>query len=108
MQNGDDLFLGVSSPDEFDVSLSVSGIVLGSLYVDYPLFLPPPPSFYLPPPPMYTNTSVDASFPPGFEYPPGFLWPSEVNTFYPWYYIMYQGDPLPPLELLPCIPTEVQ
>jgi len=107
-QTGSDLFLGVSTPEEFGVSLSLSGTVLGSIYVNFPTPSPPSPVFPpLPPPPIYDNILVDGSFPPDFEYPPGFLWPSQVNTFYPWFYIMYSGDPLPPLEELPYIPTEI-
>lgn len=109
-QQGADLFLGVSSPEEFDVSLSLSGTVLGSIYVDFPAFSPPPPPFHpLPPPPFSLPPALtDPTFPPDFEYPPGFLWPSQVNTFYPWYYIMYGGNPLPPLEMLPSIPTVIK
>ena len=106
-QKGGDLFLGTETPTEFNLSLAVSGTVLGSIYVDFPPLLPPPPIFPpLPPPPMYSNTLVDGSFPPDFEYPPDFLWPSQVNTFYPWYYIMYGDTPLPPLEMLPYIPAQ--
>lgn len=104
-QHGADLFLGVRSPEEFDVSLSLSGTVLGSIYVNYPTLPPPPPFLLLPPPPVYDNIPVDGSFPPGFQYTPGFLWPSQIHTFYPWYYIMYGDEPLPPLELIPYIPT---
>jgi hypothetical protein len=106
-QKGGDLFLGVSFPEEFGLTLAVSGTVLGSIYVDFPPLLPPPPIFPpLPPPPLYSNILVDGSFPPDFEYPPGFLWPSQVNTFYPWYYIMYGDISLPPLEMLPYIPAQ--
>ena len=113
-QNGSDLFLGVTTPKEFSLTLAVSGIVLGSIYVDFPPLLPPPPismplpppPMHSPPPPMFNNVLVDGSFPPDFEYPPDFLWPSQVNTFYPWSYIMYGDTPLPPLELLPYIPAQ--
>jgi hypothetical protein len=105
-QKGCDLFLGVRTPKEFSLSLEVSGTVLGSIYVDFPLLLPPPPIFSSPPPPpIYSNVIVDGSFPPGFEYPPDFLWPSQVNTFYHWSYVMYGDTPLPPLEMLPYIPA---
>jgi hypothetical protein len=113
-ETGCDLFMGVESPAEFDLSLSLSGTVLGSIYVDYPILSPPPPPIlsppppFLPPPPGHENVLVDGTFPPGFTYPPGFLWPSQVHTFYQWYYIMYHGDPLPPLEMLPYIPTELK
>lgn len=118
-QEGADLFLGVDSPEEFDVSLSLSGTVLGSIYVDFPIPLPPPPPLHLPPspphhlpppppPPLLPPALIDPTFPPDFEYPPEFLWPSQVYTFYPWYYIMYGNDSLPPLEMLPCIPTTLK
>jgi hypothetical protein len=109
-QNGCELILGVRPPGEFNLALNVSGIVLGSIYVNYPDPLPPPPvNLPLPPPPFYLPpTLTDPTFPPDFEYPPEFLWPSQVHTFYPWYYIMYHGDPLPPLEMLPYIPTELR
>lgn len=106
-QNGTDLFLGALTPKEFSLTLAVSGVVLGSIYIDFPPLLPPPPIFPpLPPPPMYSNVLVDGTFPPDFEYPPGFLWPSQVYTFYPWSYIMYEETPLPPLEMLPYIPAQ--
>ena len=107
-QHGTDLFLGVDAPSEFDLLLSVTGTVIGSIYVDYPPLMPPPPIFPpLPPPPIYETILVDGSFPPGFEYPPGFLWPSQVHTFYPWYYILYEYHKLPILAELPYIPTEL-
>jgi hypothetical protein len=106
-QNGSELFLGVRPPEEFDTPLSLSGVVFGSIYVDFPS-LPPPPVFPpLPPPLIYNNTLVDQSFPTDFEYPLGFLWPSQVYTFYSWYYILYGGSELPPLEELPYISTQL-
>jgi hypothetical protein len=108
-QHGADLFLGVGAPGEFHLTLELSGTVLGSIYIDFPDLSPspPPPPLLPPPPPLYGNILVDGSFPPGFEYPPGFLWPSQVHTFYPWYYIMYNGEELPPLEMIPYIPTQL-
>jgi hypothetical protein len=116
-QNPCELIAGVRPPKEFGLSLELSGVALGSIYVSFPEpapLLPPPPMSLLPPPPQLLPPPpsqlppalTDPTFPPGFEYPPGFLWPSQVHTFYPWFYLMYGDSKLPPLGELPYIPVQ--
>lgn len=105
-QEGGGILLGVRPPAEYAVTVAASGIVLGSLFVEIPSPSPPPVSLPLPPPPVHFQPPLsDGTFPPDYEYPPDFLWPSQVHTFYPWFYLLYSGDSLPPLELLPYVET---
>ena len=103
-QEGGGILLGVRPPVEYAMEVSASGRVLGCLFVDIPPLAPPPFSIPLPPPPVSFSPSLsDGTFPPDYEYPPYFLWPSQVHTFYPWFYLLYSGDSLPPLEFLPYV-----
>jgi hypothetical protein len=105
-QEGGGILLGVRPPVEYEVTVAASGSVLGSLFVEIPPPAPPPVSLLLPPPPVsFPPPFSDGTFPPDYEYPPDFLWPSQVHTFYPWFYLLYGGDSLPPLEFLPYIET---
>jgi hypothetical protein len=101
-QEGGGILLGVRPPVEYAITVSASGSVVGSLFVNIPPLAPPPFHLPLPPPPLPPPLS-DGTFPPDYEYPPDFLWPSQVHTFYPWFYLLYGGSSLPALEFLPYV-----